>query len=45
MRRFLANSKDDMRCPATGKVAIQMNDTHPAIAGPELCDCWSTCMV
>jgi starch phosphorylase len=34
MRRFLAHNGDLRALP--GKVAIQMNDTHPAIAGPEL---------
>ncbi len=34
MRRFLAQNGDLRSLP--GKVAIQMNDTHPAIAGPEL---------
>ncbi len=34
MRRFLAHNGDLSALP--GKVAIQMNDTHPAIAGPEL---------
>jgi starch phosphorylase len=34
MRRFLAHNGDLKALPA--KVAIQMNDTHPAIAGPEL---------
>ncbi|MFZ5710592.1 MAG: glycogen/starch/alpha-glucan phosphorylase [Pseudomonadota bacterium] len=34
LRRFLA-SHDDLRT-LPEKVAIQMNDTHPAIAGPEL---------
>lgn len=33
-RRFLAHNGDLRALP--GKVAIQMNDTHPAIAGPEL---------
>ena len=34
LRRFLADH-DDLSLPPD-KVAIQMNDTHPAIAGPEL---------
>ena len=34
LRRYLANHTDLMALP--GHVAIQMNDTHPAIAGPEL---------
>ncbi|MCK0140795.1 glycogen/starch/alpha-glucan phosphorylase [Aliiroseovarius sp. F47248L] len=34
MRRFLAHNGDLTALPS--KVAIQMNDTHPAIAGPEL---------
>ena len=34
MRRFLAYNGDLRALPS--KVAIQMNDTHPAIAGPEL---------
>jgi glycogen phosphorylase len=34
MRRFLAHNGDLQALPQ--KVAIQMNDTHPAIAGPEL---------
>ncbi len=34
MRRFLAHNGDLQALPS--KVAIQMNDTHPAIAGPEL---------
>lgn len=34
MRRFLAHNGDLRALPS--KVAIQMNDTHPAIAGPEL---------
>lgn len=34
MRRFLAHNGDLNALPS--KVAIQMNDTHPAIAGPEL---------
>lgn len=34
LRRFLAHNGDLRALPA--KVAIQMNDTHPAIAGPEL---------
>ncbi len=34
LRRFLAHNGDLAALPA--KVAIQMNDTHPAIAGPEL---------
>lgn len=34
LRRFLAHNSDLRALPA--KVAIQMNDTHPAIAGPEL---------
>lgn len=34
MRRFLNNHSDLSTLPA--HVAIQMNDTHPAIAGPEL---------
>ena len=34
LRRYLANHSDLAALPA--HVAIQMNDTHPAIAGPEL---------
>ena len=34
LRRYLAEHDDLTRLPE--KVAIQMNDTHPAIAGPEL---------
>ena len=34
MRRFLSHNGDLQALP--GKVAVQMNDTHPAIAGPEL---------
>ncbi len=34
LRRFLQSHSDLTQLPA--KVAIQMNDTHPAIAGPEL---------
>jgi starch phosphorylase len=34
VRRFLAHNGDLRALP--NKVAIQMNDTHPAIAGPEL---------
>lgn len=34
LRRFLSHNSDLRALPA--KVAIQMNDTHPAIAGPEL---------
>lgn len=34
LRRFLTHNGDLRALPA--KVAIQMNDTHPAIAGPEL---------
>ena len=34
LRRFLQSHTDLNRLPE--KVAIQMNDTHPAIAGPEL---------
>ncbi|WP_435259102.1 glycogen/starch/alpha-glucan phosphorylase [Thioclava sp. FR2] len=34
LRRFLQTHKDLRLLPS--KVAIQMNDTHPAIAGPEL---------
>lgn len=34
LRRYLQNHSDLTRLPE--KVAIQMNDTHPAIAGPEL---------
>lgn len=34
VRRFLAHNGDLRALPS--KVAIQMNDTHPAIAGPEL---------
>ena len=34
MRRFLAHNGDLSALPS--RVAIQMNDTHPAIAGPEL---------
>lgn len=34
LRRFLNHNGDLAALPA--KVAIQMNDTHPAIAGPEL---------
>ncbi len=34
LRRYLADHADLSRLPE--KVAIQMNDTHPAIAGPEL---------
>lgn len=34
MRRFLNNHSDLSMLPS--RVAIQMNDTHPAIAGPEL---------
>jgi starch phosphorylase len=34
MRRFLMHNGDLRALPS--KVAIQMNDTHPAIAGPEL---------
>ncbi len=34
LRRFLAHNGDLRALPS--KVAIQMNDTHPAIAGPEL---------
>jgi glycogen phosphorylase len=34
VRRYLAEHSDLARLPE--KVAIQMNDTHPAIAGPEL---------
>ncbi|TMV36006.1 glycogen/starch/alpha-glucan phosphorylase, partial [Thioclava sp. BHET1] len=34
LRRFLADHDDLSLLP--DKVAIQMNDTHPAIAGPEL---------
>lgn len=34
LRRFLAHNDDLRALPS--KVAIQMNDTHPAIAGPEL---------
>ncbi|MCU0815241.1 MAG: glycogen/starch/alpha-glucan phosphorylase [Cypionkella sp.] len=34
LRRFLQSHSDLNRLPE--KVAIQMNDTHPAIAGPEL---------
>lgn len=34
LRRFLQDHKDLRKLPE--KVAIQMNDTHPAIAGPEL---------
>ena len=34
MRRFLVRNGDLSALP--NKVAIQMNDTHPAIAGPEL---------
>ncbi|HSF95787.1 MAG TPA: glycogen/starch/alpha-glucan family phosphorylase, partial [Thermohalobaculum sp.] len=34
LRRFHAGNRDLRALPA--KVAIQMNDTHPAIAGPEL---------
>ncbi|MDE3079875.1 MAG: glycogen/starch/alpha-glucan phosphorylase [Paracoccaceae bacterium] len=34
LRRYLAEHSDLTRLPE--KVAIQMNDTHPAIAGPEL---------
>ncbi|MEF3046691.1 glycogen/starch/alpha-glucan phosphorylase [Pseudotabrizicola sp. L79] len=34
LRRFLQSHNDLNRLPE--KVAIQMNDTHPAIAGPEL---------
>ncbi len=34
LRRFLSEYKDLRALPT--KVAIQMNDTHPAIAGPEL---------
>lgn len=34
LRRFLARNPDPRALPA--QVAIQMNDTHPAIAGPEL---------
>jgi len=34
LRRFLAHNPDLRALPA--RVAIQMNDTHPAIAGPEL---------
>ena len=34
MRRFLAHNGSLQALPS--KVAIQMNDTHPAIAGPEL---------
>ncbi len=34
LRRYLANHTDLEALP--GHVAIQMNDTHPAIAGPEL---------
>lgn len=34
LRRFLGGNSDIRALPT--KVAIQMNDTHPAIAGPEL---------
>lgn len=34
LRRFLAHESDLRQLP--NRVAIQMNDTHPAIAGPEL---------
>ena len=34
LRRFLSRNDDLRALPA--KVAIQLNDTHPAIAGPEL---------
>ncbi|MEM9782685.1 MAG: glycogen/starch/alpha-glucan phosphorylase [Pseudomonadota bacterium] len=34
LRRFFANHDDPARLPAL--VAVQLNDTHPAIAGPEL---------
>ena len=34
LRRYLANHLDLKALPKY--VAIQMNDTHPAIAGPEL---------
>ncbi len=34
LRRFLSREKDLRKLPK--HVAIQMNDTHPAIAGPEL---------
>ena len=34
LRRYLENHKDLKDLPT--KVAVQMNDTHPAIAGPEL---------
>ena len=34
LRRYLSNHSDLRALPAS--VAIQMNDTHPAIAGPEL---------
>ena len=34
MRRFLTHNGDLRALPS--KVAIQMNDTHPALAGPEL---------
>ncbi len=34
LRRFEAENEDLRRLPA--KAAIQLNDTHPAIAGPEL---------
>tara|TARA_R110002051_G_scaffold70726_7_gene127298 strand:- start:38696 stop:41098 length:2403 start_codon:yes stop_codon:yes gene_type:complete len=34
LRRFLSEYDDLLLLP--GKVAIQMNDTHPALAGPEL---------
>ncbi len=34
LRRFL--SENDDLCQLPDKVAIQLNDTHPAIAGPEL---------
>ena len=44
LRRLLANHSDLAALPA--HVAIQMNDTHPAIAGPELirllADCFTT---
>ncbi|MCR9072341.1 MAG: glycogen/starch/alpha-glucan phosphorylase [Alphaproteobacteria bacterium] len=34
VRRFAAHHKDVRKLPE--KVAVQLNDTHPAIAGPEL---------
>jgi starch phosphorylase len=37
LRRFLSDHADLRLLPQ--KVAIQMNDTHPAIAGPELVRC------